>query len=200
MTILLVRHAAHADLGLRLTGRAPGVGLTAEGRAQAATLARALAAEGLEDVRTSPRTRARQTAEALAAAAGAPLQVEPALDEIDFGDWTGAEFAALDGRPDWTEWNARRGTTRPPGGEGMAQAAGRIAGLVARLGADRPEARIALVTHSDMIRGLVATVLGLPLDNLLRFEIGPASVSRIAAGPGGMRVLSLNESPGRAPP
>jgi broad specificity phosphatase PhoE len=65
--------------------------------------------------------------------------------------------------------------------------------------ADRPGARIALVTRSDMIRGLVATVLGLPLDNLLRFEIGPASVSRIEAGPGGLGVLSLNECPGRKP-
>ena len=199
MTILLVRRAAHADLGRRLTGRAPGAALTPEGCAQAAAVARALAAEGLAEVRASPRTRTRETAEAIARATAAPLRIDSALDEIDFGDWTGASFAALADRPDWTQWNARRGTARPPGGESMAEAAGRIAGLVARLAADRPGARIALVTHSDMIRGLVATVLGLPLDNLLRFEIGPASVSRIEAGPWGMRVLSLNESPGRKP-
>lgn len=32
------------------------------------------------------------------------------------------------------------------------------------------------------IAGLVAKALGLPRDNLLRFEIGAASVSRIEAG------------------
>jgi broad specificity phosphatase PhoE len=45
-----------------------------------------------------------------------------------------------------------------------------------------------------MIRGLVARVLGLSLDNLLRFEIGPASISQIEAGAGWARVLSLNET------
>ena len=40
---------------------------------------------------------------------------------------------------------------------------------------------------------VVARVLGLSLDHLLRFEIGPASVSRLEAGPWGARVLSLNE-------
>lgn len=199
MILLLIRHAAHADLGRRLTGRAPGAGLTAQGRAQAAALAQALAAEGLAAVHSSPRDRARATAAALAQAAGAPLGIDPALDEIDFGDWTGATFAALDGRPDWTAWNAARGSARPPGGESMAEAADRIADLAARLAASREGGPVALVSHADMIRGLVARALGLPLDNLLRFEIGPASVSRLEAGPHGLRVLTLNESPGRMP-
>lgn len=200
MLLLLIRHAAHADLGRRLTGRAPGVGLTPEGQAQAAALAAALATEGLAEVRTSPRDRACATAAAVARAAAAPLRIDPALDEIDFGDWTGATFAALDGRPDWTAWNAARGSARPPGGESMAEATDRIAALAARLAAGREGGRVALVSHADMIRGLVARALGLPFDNLLRFEIGPASVSRLEAGAGGLRVLTLNESPGRAPP
>jgi broad specificity phosphatase PhoE len=50
------------------------------------------------------------------------------------------------------------------------------------------------VTHCDLIRALVATVLGLPLDNLLRFEVDPASVTRIEAAPGWARLLTLNES------
>ena len=42
-------------------------------------------------------------------------------------------------------------------------------------------------------RGAVAAILGLPLDHLLRFDIGPASVTRIDAGDWGMRLVSLNE-------
>ena len=45
-----------------------------------------------------------------------------------------------------------------------------------------------------MIRALVARVLGLSLDNLLRFEIGPASLSLLEVGTWGARVLSLNET------
>ncbi len=102
-------------------------------------------------------------------------------------------FEALEGDPLWTEWNARRGDACPPDGEAMAKAADRIEAHVARLARDRQGARIVLVTHADMIRGLVARCLGLPLDNLLRFEVGPASVSRLDAGPWGMKLLSLNE-------
>ena len=76
------------------------------------------------------------------------------------------------------------------------EAALRIERHVERLVRTRADARIALVTHADMIRALVARVLGLSLDNLLRFEIDPASVSRIEAGDWGARVLRLNEPAG----
>lgn len=189
-----MRHAAHGDLGLCLTGRAEGAALTPEGRAQAARLGRALRAEGLSEVRTSPRQRARETATTIAQAAGAPLSTEAALDEVDFGRWTGRSFASLEGDPAWDDWNRRRAASRPPGGEGMAEAADRVARHAESLAARRSGERIALVSHGDVIRALVARVLGLSLDNLLRFEVAPASVSRLEAGPGWARLLTLNET------
>lgn len=193
--LLLVRHAAHGDLGERLTGRASGVSLSAIGRSQADALGRRLAAEGIEEIQTSPRERARETAAAMARASGADVVVVGALDEIDFGRWTGARFDALAGTPEWDEWNCRRASARAPGGESMADAVARIAGHVARLAAERLGASIAMVSHSDMIRGLIARCLGLSLDNLLRFEIGPASISRVEVAGWGARVISLNERP-----
>ena len=183
------------DFGRRLTGRAKGVPLSPEGEREAAAVARRLAGEALSEIQASPRERTRMTAETIGQRSGAPVQVAEALDEIDFGDWTGAEFALLGG-PLWDEWNTRRSTARCPGGESMAEAAERIGRHVDRLAATRGGERIALVTHADMIRALVARVLGLSLDNLLRFEIDPASVSRIEAGVWGARVLSLNETVG----
>ena len=107
---------------------------------------------------------------------------------FDFGAWTGAAFADLDGDPAWDRWNRARGTAAPPDGEPMAEAAGRVARLARALAGDRPGGAVALVTHADLIRALVATALGMPLDNLLRIEVAPASVTRIDAAP----------SPGRA--
>ena len=157
-------------------------------------LGRHLAGEHLTEIQTSPRERACATAQAVAQATGAPVTVSDALDEIDFGDWTGAEFAALDGQPRWDAWNSRRSTARVPGGESMDEAADRITSHVDALASTRAGERIALVTHCDMIRALVARTLGLSLDNLLRFEIGPASLSRLEAGAWGAKVLSLNET------
>ena len=51
-----------------------------------------------------------------------------------------------------------------------------------------------MVSHCDIIRAIVATALGLSLDHIHRFEIGPASVSRLVVGSWGARVLSLNEA------
>lgn len=192
--LLLVRHAAHADLGLRLTGRAEGRPLTPEGEAQARALARRLRGEGLAEVLTSPRLRARQTADAVATAAGAPLREHPALDEIDFGDWTGALFAELDGRPDWDGWNRARATARPPNGESMAKAVARVQGLAKALSEECPGATLALVTHCDLIRGLVAAALGMSLDDLLRLEVAPASVTRLDVRPWGATLLGLNDT------
>lgn len=168
--------------------------LTPAGERQAVAVAERLSAERPDLVQTSPRERAKQTAEVIAARCGARVEGAEALDEIDFGEWTGRDFAALDGEPLWREWNERRGQARCPGGESMAQAADRIAAHAAALARERPGARIVLVSHADMLRGLVARLLGLPLDNMLRFEIAPASVSRIEIGDWGGCVRSLNET------
>lgn len=181
-------------MGLRLTGRAPGVILTLDGRREAAAVARRLRPLGLNEVLTSPRERARATAEEIATEAKVPLKVEDALDEIDFGEWTGSSFEALAGQPLWTQWNQTRGSARVPGGESMTEVAERAGALIDTIAWGLDGLRLALVSHCDVIRAIIARVLGLPLDNLLRLEVPPASVSRIEVGPWGARLLSLNEA------
>jgi probable phosphoglycerate mutase len=51
-----------------------------------------------------------------------------------------------------------------------------------------------MVTHCDIIRAVVARVLGLSLDHFGRFDIDPASCTRLAVGDWGAKVLSLNET------
>jgi broad specificity phosphatase PhoE len=196
-TILLIRHAEHDDFGRRLSGRGRGVGLSASGLRQAGALAASMAALPLASVHCSPRKRALHTARRIAAACGTALRIEPALDEVDFGSWSGLSFAELDRDPAWRRWNEARGTERAPGGESMAEVARRAVAALDRLAARAGTAMAAAVTHADVIRGVVAHYLGLPMDNLLRFDADPASVSRLALYPGGGRVLSVNESPFR---
>jgi broad specificity phosphatase PhoE len=193
-TILLVRHAAHIHLDRRLSGRSPGVPLSDEGRRQAARLGAYLAGDGIAAVECSPLERTRETAGAIAAAAGLPppRPVE-ALTEIDLGEWTGRALDDFGDDPAWRAWNEHRGTARIPGGETMAEAQARIVDHLRVTGTMRPDETVAMVTHSDMIRGAVAFVLGLSLDHLLRFEIAPASVTRIVIGDWGAKLVSLNE-------
>lgn len=193
-TLLLIRHAAHTELDRHLSGRREGVPLSEAGRAQAAALERYLAADGLDAVECSPLDRTRETAAAIASAAGlSPPRSVEALIEIDMGEWTGRALGSFGEDPAWRAWNEHRGSARIPGGETMAEAQARIVGHMQALARDCDGQTVALVTHSDMVRAAVADVLGLPLDHLLRFEIAPASVSRVVIGDWGAKLLSLNE-------
>ena len=191
--ILLIRHAAHDHLGRILSGRTEGVPLSRDGVQQAQALARALRTDPPDVIHTSPVQRARETAECLAAESCAEVEIVPSLQELDFGEWTGLRFDELAGDPLWKSWNERRSTVSPPGGEMMVAAQERAMAHL-RETAERFTGRtVAMITHCDIIRAVVADILGLSLDRILRFDIGPASISRIAAGPWGERVASLNE-------
>lgn len=193
-TLFLLRHAAHVRVGTTLCGRMPGVTLGEEGHRQARALAGRLAGEAIEAVYSSPMERARETAAPVAARLSLEPHVEDGVTEIDFGHWTGRDFASLDGDAAWTRWNAERGTARPPGGESMAEAQARALGALERLRARHPEGRVAVVSHADVIKSVLAAILGIALDGIGRFEIQPASISALALWPGGGKVLSMNET------
>lgn len=192
-TLLLIRHAAHTDFGVRFTGRADGVPLSAAGRAQAQALAARLQDVAVAAVYASPRERAQETAAAVAAPHGLPVRTAAAVDEIDFGDWTGAAIGTLGDDPAFRRWNDARATARVPGGESMGEVADRAERFAYETAAAHPDGTVAVVSHADVIRGLVARVLGLDLDQLLRFDVDPASVTRAAFGDWGAKLLSLNE-------
>jgi broad specificity phosphatase PhoE len=192
-TILLIRHAAHVELGRILSGRRRDVALSAEGLEQTEIVADLLSVEPLAAVYSSPRERAYYTARAIGEAHDLKVQIVDGLDEVDFGDWTGMRFDELEGDPAWSEWNEKRGSARPPHGESMAEAVERSWAALQAIAADHGGTTIACVSHCDIIRGLIASALGLPLDHMLRFDTDPASVSRLALGNWGARVMTINE-------
>ncbi|TFI58256.1 histidine phosphatase family protein [Sphingomonas parva] len=192
-TIFLIRHAAHVELGRVLSGRRRDVALSREGLDQAQIVGDLLGVEPLAAVYASPRERAYYTARAIAEPHELKVVVDDRLDELDFGDWTGRGFSELEGDPLWTEWNERRGSARPPNGEGMAEAVDRVTAALAELAVEHEGATIACVSHCDIIRGVIAHYLGLPLENMLRFDVDPASVSRLALGDWGARIMTVNE-------
>jgi probable phosphoglycerate mutase len=192
-TFLLVRHALCDPVGKSVAGRAPGVSLNEEGRRQAERLASALAERrNIDAVYSSPLERSWETARTIAGRLELPVQVSPALTEIDFGEWTGKSFEMLDTDPHWRRFNMYRSGTRVPGGEHMLQVQARAVAELERLRERHGNSSVVVVTHGDVVRAIVAYHAGIPLDLFQRIEIDPASVSTLDLTEDSARILQLN--------
>jgi broad specificity phosphatase PhoE len=191
-TFLLIRHGAHTLGGETLAGRAPGVCLSPSGREQARRMAERVARLPVAALYASPADRTRETAAFLAGRLGLQMEVREGLNEIDFGEWTGRPLAELRQREDFRRWNTFRGGSPVPGGEPMPAVQARVVGELLRLRERHPDSCIALVSHGDVIKAALAWALGVPLDLLMRIEIGLASVSGVRLGDYGPWVLCVN--------
>jgi len=191
----LVRHASYDLLGRVLAGRQPGHALNAAGREEAARLAQALKGHALVAIVSSPIERAQETARIIAAPHRLNVRIEPDLTEIDFGSWTGMTFQDLHDQPGWAAFNTFRSTAPTPGGETMPAAQARAVATLTRLAACHPGAELALVSHGDVVKAILAHALGTPLDLFHRIEINPAWRSVIALAEHGVRVLGVNLPP-----
>jgi probable phosphoglycerate mutase len=189
--LFLIRHAHHVLVGKALAGRSD-VALSEEGRDQAHALAQRLAKTGIDALYTSPQRRARETAAPLAAKLGLEPKVDGALDEIDFGEWTGKRFDELEREPHWRVWCERRSVAQPPAGERFVDVERRVADALKRYSCVHPDARVALISHGDVIKAALAHVMRSSLDELERFDVAPAAVCIIAAQPDWQRVELVN--------
>ncbi|MHA6511440.1 MSMEG_4193 family putative phosphomutase [Tessaracoccus sp. Z1128] len=189
--VVLVRHArstANAD-GV-LAGRMPGVVLDDVGRRQARALGEMLAGVVVAAAYTSPIQRCRETA----ALAGFPeAAVLDGMSECDYGVWTGAKLAALQGEALWTDIQAAPSTVSFPGGESMLEMFDRTTAAVAGVAAAHGQAATVLIfSHGDPIKAVLAHAFGMGLDDFQRVHVGPAGVSVVEYGGERPMVLGVN--------
>jgi probable phosphomutase (TIGR03848 family) len=191
-TFYLVRHAANDTIGRTIAGRDPGVSLNIAGLRQAENLAGRLARESIQIVVSSPLDRAVETAVPLAKRLGLDIQISDALTELDYGDWTKQNLEQLDAVPKWQQWNSFRTGHRIPAGEMMVEVQARMVTEIQRFRSQYPESGIAIFSHGDPIRAVLAYYLGIPLDLFQRIEIDPASVSILLLDDYAPKIVCLN--------
>jgi probable phosphoglycerate mutase len=102
-TIALVRHGDNDFITKGLAGRTPNIHLNSIGIQQANELAQTLSAAPIEAIYSSPLERAIETAQPLADLKGLPIQIEPGIIEIDFGDYMGKPWKWLYQQPYWLQ-------------------------------------------------------------------------------------------------
>lgn len=177
-----------------LPGRAPGLHLADEGRAQAEAVATRIAElrRPPAAVYASPLERAVETARPIAAALGLRVRTERGLLECDFGQWTGAKLATLRRRREWRQVQYLPSSFTFPGGESFADMQHRMTGTIDRLAHHHLGETFVAVSHADPIKALAAAVAGVPLDLFQRLVVSPCSVTAVVRGTTASHLLCLN--------
>ena len=191
-TFLLIRHGLTDAVGKTITGRLPGVHLNDTGRKQADELPARLAGWKIDAICSSPLERALETADPLARRLRLKVAVYDALDEVDFGAWSGTTIEQLNQLPEWRLYNTFRSSTRAPGGELATEVQTRMVAVLAGLARQHPEQTVAAFSHADPIRLALVHFLGMPIDLMHRLEIRPASLSVVRLADWGPQVVSIN--------
>lgn len=177
MSIVWLRHGETALNAARIMQPAD-TPLSPRGRAQAAAVARRVAALRPAALLTSDLPRARQTADALAAATGLPLQVDARLQERDFGDWRGRPLDSLAVGPLSLE-------AAPPGGESMAAFLARAAdawALATRWRA-RLDGPLVVVSHGLLIQAVLRAHARWPAGLAPPLQLGNTALSIVDPPP-----------------
>ena len=153
-------HTSHTELEL-----------TAEGEEVARRLAGRLEGVEFDLVLTSPRVRARRTAE-LAGFTG--VHVEDDLTEWDYGDYEGRTTPEIrEEVPGWTVWSHAC-----PGGETAEQVSRRLDRVVAKVRAHG--GRVLVFSHGHASRALAARWLDQPVQEGRLFKLDTATISVLA--------------------
>jgi broad specificity phosphatase PhoE len=167
--------------------------------AEAQALAERLASSPLAAVYSSPLDRTLETAGPIAALHGVQVQTMQALAETDCGTWTGGSIEELSQTDLWRQIQLTPSCVRFPGGESMTEVQARMVGAVAELRALHPGQLIAVISHSDPIKLLLAFHAGIHMDMFQRLAIDPASISELEFGSVRPRLARCNDCGHLAP-
>lgn len=177
MSIFLARHG---ETEWNRVGRWQGktdIPLSEVGRAQARTLAERLRDRGVTEIFTSDLSRARETAEIVAAALGVTrFSIEPRLRERGFGCFEGLtrEECAERHAEAWTRYQADRRSTPTDAEPQDSVVARMVAALTAVAESADRAGHVLVVSHGAAIRSFLHAVTGsepAPLVNVALFLV-----------------------------
>ena len=184
--LVLIRHGeTDWNRELRWQGQTD-VPLNPAGMRQARAAAESLRGTNLEAIYTSDLQRARQTAEAVAAATGAHVRQDRRLREIALGAWEGMSFDEIH-RRDGEALDLFRGDPanhRAPRGESVPEVRRRVLACLQEILRAFPDGRVAVVSHGLALAVVKVLLLGLPLETVWQHEPANAAVEVYLSPPG----------------
>lgn len=194
--LVLVRHAVTEHTGPLLSGRMPGISLSARGVEQAEAAAVRLAGLPVGIVYASPIERTTQTAQRIATRHSLDVIPLPGVIEADYGEWTGGKISDLAKTDEWKVVQVAPSRARFPGGETIQEMQARTVSALDAVVAAHPNTTIVVVSHADPIKSAIAHYTGMHLDLFQRVHVSPASVTVFDFHVYGAMLVKCNDTGG----
>ena len=201
MRLVLIRHAhSQSNASGVLSGRLPNIHLSDTGIKQSQQLSERLGNFAVAQLRVSPMERCFETISpwlndvVLKNSPDFEPIIDPSLNEVDYGDWSGKKLITLARKKEWRTVQESPSRMYFPGGEGIAQMQSRAMSVVHELAKLSDSKTAVIVSHGDVIKSIVASAVGTHLDEFQRIIIDPASISVLDYSGIKPRVLLLNDT------
>ena len=166
MRLVLIRHAhSESNASGILSGRIPNVHLSQKGVKQAEALALRLGTFPIAQLRISPMERCFETIApwinqcVLKTNPQFEPIIDPMLNEVDYGSWSGKRLASLSRKKEWKTVQESPSRMYFPGGEGIAQMQSRAMKSVHEAVSSKAKGSVVIVSHGDVIKSIVASAL-----------------------------------------
>lgn len=197
--LVFIRHAHSTanDAGI-LSGQLPGISLSTKGRKQAEELVERLGASTFDSIRVSPMQRCEETISpwinSKYSKGMKSYRIDESLIEMNYGSWSGRKLSSLSREKMWKEIQERPSSVQFPDGERMKSMQKRaISGVMAAL-TEKKNGTHLFVSHGDVLKAIVASLLKMKLDDFQSLVIDPASVTIIDFDGSKSRLLAFNDS------
>jgi len=179
-TIYLLRHAeSSANNAGILAGRLPSISLSRAGKVQSRAIVKTLKDLEITHIYSSPIQRCLETIEPFAKSSNSKVTSAPNFIEMDYGDWSGRKLSALRREKLWKSIQKRPSTVRFPNGESFQEMQARIQKGLNDLARKHKKGRVLIVSHGDPIKVVIASALGMNLDDFQKIVVDPASLTII---------------------
>ena len=189
----LIRHAESlANVEGIYQGQTYNTGLSPRGEEQVSRLAEYFRGRNLDKIITSPLLRTMVTARAIQKMTRASIIIEPKIIETNHGDWEGKSknFIKDNWKKIYEDWNTSPATVAFPSGETFLETQKRAVDWWKKMGTGDGEC--AIITHDNIIRIIIANVIGLDLNNIWKFTLLPTAVTILEKTHLGEKLVLLN--------
>jgi len=193
--LILVRHGeTEWNAGEIFRGRAD-VNLNEKGVVQAKLLGEYLKDTRLEAVYTSPLQRAVRTAERIAKHYTLDVIREPALIDMDYGEWQGMPLAEVRKiyKNLYIKWETSPENVKFPGGESLDDVRNRAVSAVNKI-IKKHKGTIVLVSHRVVNKVLICSMLGLDNSHFWKIRQETCGISSFSYEKGQFVLMKHNDT------